>query len=427
MAKKEELQRQLQELEAKLLEFRDKPEQTAEDMKVVNSVCDDIEEITALIEGQERSERTIASLRAPAGDHADPGAPGNGEQRGFKSFGEYLQAVARAATPRGGELAGLPCGVYDRRLASMDPELRSSGMEETLPSSGGFLVQKDFSNDLFTKAHDAAIVWNKTRQIPISGRSNGLKIPGIDEVSRIDGSRWGGITTYWLDEGGTKTSSKPKFMLIELNLHKLIGLCYATDELLEDAGALEAVVRQGFVEEFSFKMDDAVIRGTGAGQPLGILPSPSVVNFTRSSAGTICDTDVMGMWARLWPGSQANAEWYTNVEVLPSMMAMTLGAAGYVPLWLPANQLYGSPNMTLMGKPLHVIEQAAAEGTNGDLMLLDLSQYVTIAKGGMQAASSIHVQFVTDETAFRFVIRIDGQPLWNNSLTPYKGTDTVSP
>ena len=25
------------------------------------------------------------------------------------------------------------------------------------------------------------------------------------------------------------------------------------------------------------------------------------------------------------------------------------------------------------------------------------------------------------------VIRIDGQPLWNNSLTPYKGTDTVSP
>ena len=37
-------------------------------------------------------------------------------------------------------------------------------------------------------------------------------------------ARWGGITTYWLDEGGTKTSSKPKFMLIELNLHKLIGL-----------------------------------------------------------------------------------------------------------------------------------------------------------------------------------------------------------
>ena len=52
---------------------------------------------------------------------------------------------------------------------------------------------------------------------------------------------------------------------------------------------------------------------------------------------------------------------------------------------------------------------------------------MTITKGGMQAASSIHVQFVTDETAFRFVLRLDGQPLWHSALTPYKGSDTLSP
>jgi hypothetical protein len=50
-----------------------------------------------------------------------------------------------------------------------------------------------------------------------------------------------------------------------------------------------------------------------------------------------------------------------------------------------------------------------------------------INKGGIEAASSIHVQFVTDETAFRFVYRMDGQPIWDTPVTPFQGSDTVSP
>jgi len=48
-------------------------------------------------------------------------------------------------------------------------------------------------------------------------------------------------------------------------------------------------------------------------------------------------------------------------------------------------------------------------------------------KGGMQADSSIHVAFLTGEQAFRFTLRLDGQPFWKSPLTPYKGTTTVSP
>jgi hypothetical protein len=50
-----------------------------------------------------------------------------------------------------------------------------------------------------------------------------------------------------------------------------------------------------------------------------------------------------------------------------------------------------------------------------------------IDKGGVQSASSIHVQFVTDQTVFRFVYRVDGQPKWDSALTPLNGTNTVSP
>jgi HK97 family phage major capsid protein len=63
----------------------------------------------------------------------------------------------------------------------------------------------------------------------------------------------------------------------------------------------------------------------------------------------------------------------------------------------------------------------------GDLLLASPSQYALITKGGVQAASSIHVRFVYDETAFRFVYRVDGQPVWASSVTANDGSSTISP
>lgn len=427
MRKKEDLLRQLEELEKRLLEYRDKEDPTAEDIRAVNAVCDDIEAVNAEIDTVDRAERAMGEIRKPQGEKPKQEEPSD-EPDKFRSFGEYLQAVAAASMPRGGQLGEFQCGVYDRRLSLGDRELRSpTGLAESTPSLGGFMVQTDYANELFQKAHQSSSVWQKCRNIPISARSNGLKIPGIDETSRADGSRWGGIRAYWLEEAGSKTASKPAFMLIELSLKKLIGLAYATDELLEDASALEQVVRMGFEEEFAFKLDDAVIRGTGAGQPLGVLNGPSLVSVTRASSSTLCDTDVLGVYARMFPSSLPRAEWYTNVDCLPNLMSMTSNDAGYENIWLPGGQIANAPYDTLMGKRVNYIESASTEGTVGDLMFLDLSQYITITKGGMQSAQSIHVNFTTDETAFRFVLRVDGQPLWNSALTPYKGSDTQSP
>jgi hypothetical protein len=61
-------------------------------------------------------------------------------------------------------------------------------------------------------------------------------------------------------------------------------------------------------------------------------------------------------------------------------------------------------------------------------MLADMSQYLFWEKGGVQAASSIHVAFQTDEQVFRFTYRCYGCPSIASPLTPYKGTaSTQSP
>jgi len=269
----------------------------------------------------------------------------------------------------------------------------------------------------------------RCRRISISGNSNGIKINGVDETSRAS-TRSGGIIGYWKDEAAQKTASKPKFRQIELTLHKLIGLCYATDELLSDASALEGFIRQAFAAEFGFLLDDAIIRGSGAGQPLGILNAGCLVTVTKEAqqqADTIVWENVVKMYARLFAGSRPNAVWLINqaAEAQLMQMAMSVGTGG-VPVYLPAGGASQSPYATLFGRPVIAIEQCSALGDVGDIIFGDFNGYIIAEKGGIESAMSIHVKFDYDESVFRFVLRVDGQPVRASSLTPYKGSDALS-
>ena len=103
------------------------------------------------------------------------------------------------------------------------------------------------------------------------------------ETSRATGSRYGGIRAYWKGEAQDKVASTPKFRQIELNLNKLVGLVYTTDELLDDASALEQTIREGMQAEFDFQITQAIMNGTGAGQPLGINNAGCVISVTAET------------------------------------------------------------------------------------------------------------------------------------------------
>ena len=257
-----------------------------------------------------------------------------------------------------------------------------------------------------------------------------MKINGIDETSRA-ATRYGGIVGYWKDEAASKMASKPKFRQIELSLKKLIGLCYATDELLADASALESFIRQAFVGEFGFLIDDAIINGTGAGQPLGILNAGCIVSVakeTGQNADTVVAENIVKMHARRFAGQTQNYAWFYNQNIEPQLFTMSLAVGtGGVPIYMPPGGLSNAPYGRLMGLPAIAIEQAATLGDQGDIILANFQNgYILAEKGGIQADMSIHVQFLYDESVFRFVLRIDGQPVRASALTPYKGTDTQS-
>lgn len=373
------------------------------------------EEIRAWDESIGRAEKLLAiepEDRSTEKPEVKP-TPAKDNEKRFASFGEQLMAAYRAA---------MPGGKVDERLSTR----AASGLNETTPSDGGFLVQQDFVTELLKRTYETGILASKVKKIPISTNANGMKINAIDEDSRANGSRWGGVQTYWEGEADELTASKPKFRHMELSLKKLTGLCYATDELLQDAAALEAVIRQAFAEEFGFKIDDAILSGSGEGEPLGILNSGAIVTVAKeaSQTDTITVENLIKMWNRLWSRSRANAVWYINQELEPYLYTLKIGDK---PVYIPAGGLSEKPYGTLFGRPVVPIEQCSAAGEVGDIILADIGQYLLIDKGGIKSASSIHVRFLYDENVFRFIYRVDGKPIWTKPLTPYKGSATVSP
>ena len=373
------------------------------------------EEIRAWDESIGRAEKLLAiepEDRSTEKPEVKP-TPAKDNEKRFASFGEQLMAAYRAATPG---------GKVDERLTTR----AASGLNESTPSDGGFLVQQDFVTELLKRTYETGILASKVKKIPISTNANGMKINAIDEDSRANGSRWGGVQTYWEGEADEITASKPKFKQMELSLKKLTGLCYATDELLQDAAALEAVIRQAFAEEFGFKIDDAILSGSGEGEPLGILNSGAIVTVAKeaSQTDTITVENLIKMWNRLWSRSRANAVWYINQELEPYLYTLKIGDK---PVYIPAGGLSEKPCGTLFGRPVVPIEQCSAAGEVGDIILADIGQYLLIDKGGIKSASSIHVRFLYDENVFRFIYRVDGKPIWTKPLTPYKGSATVSP
>lgn len=348
-----------------------------------------------------------------------PFAPGGDRAAGFANFGEFAQCVKAAC---------IPGSRPDDRLVGLAAKA-ISGMGEYQSSDGGFLVPSEFSSKIFERLYATDTLLGLTDSYTVS--SNGIAFPRNNETSRADGSRKGGIRGYWMDEAGQVTSSKPTFGRLQLTLHKIGVLCYVTDELLSDSAiALDRYLTNAAVEEINFLIGDAIVNGPGGGKPLGIMSSPCLVTVDKEAAqpaATLKTENIVKMWSRLYGPCRDKAVWLINQDVEPQLFTMTLSAgSGGVATYMPPGGLSGKPFATLMGRPVMPAEWCQTLGTTGDIILADLSQYVTITKGGVDYAQSMHLRFDYDEQAFRFIFRVDGQPWWSSALTPFKGSSTQS-
>lgn len=336
-----------------------------------------------------------------------------GYKNNFKSFSQFLREGYRAHESKA-------CGDFNSRYEDCYKAVQGMSLQEG--ASMGYMVMPEFNQQIIDRMYDNDI-WSRTDQYVVN---NNMVFMVNAETSRANGSRHGGLRGYWLDEATSLTKSKPTLRKVDLSLKKLAVLVYLTEELIADGGpAVEQYVSRKAADEFQFMLGDSVFNGNGAGQPLGILNSPGLLSITKEAgqaAATIVTENIDKMWARRY--TSGNYSWYHNQDCGPQVerLSQDIGTSGVV-LNRP-NGIYGASTQTLKGAPRVETEFNATLGTTGDLILADLSKFITINKGGINQAYSTHVEFLTDQLAIKFTLRVNGKSPETSPTTPYKGSNT---
>lgn len=367
----------------------------------------------------------IEKISAPERSLLDHGSGNNlAAQEPYRFLGEQLMDVV-AAGKADGSLA---------REKLINLQRAISGMSTSVPSDGGYMIQSQFTTTLLDKPEEVSQVWARCNRFPIGQGFDSLEAPYINETSRATGSRWGGVQVYREGEGLYPDGKKPKIGNYEIRLFDIKGVCYATNRLLQNAVTLEAWIGKAFRSEMFFKLDDEVVRGTGAGQCTGIIGGPSTVSVaaeTGQLADTILTKNILKMYNALFASSRGSAVWLYQQDLEPQLetLSVEIGTGGaLMPLFVPSGVgNNNAPYAKIKGLPAFPIEQASAAGDVGDIMLTDLANgYITIDQGGIDAQSSIHVKFLEDETAFRFTYRANGAPRLKSTVAAYKGSTARS-
>lgn len=346
----------------------------------------------------------------------------------FRSFGEQLAAIRSYEQLRS---AGRSLEKRHELLFEINRRAVAAGGSEAVPADGGFLVAPEFQGAIVKRMYEVGQILKRCKEVPIS--SSSLKFPQFDESSRANGSRFGGIQVYPVNEADTAIKSKPKFLVSEVIAHKFIGLLDATDELDRDANAFGVMATDAYALEMTFALENFIINGTGAGEPLGLMNSGALVTIPKQAgqaSATVVKQNVDQMLAAFWARSYNSdgSVWLYNQGLLPqlSSLATLVGTGGSESkLWQWATD--ADDYDRLAGFPAIMTEYCPAPGTQGDLILADFSRYVVAMRELMRGEVSIHVLFLTDENCYRFVMRVGGQPIDPRPVTPLNGTQVTSP
>lgn len=327
----------------------------------------------------------------------------------FDSSADFLAAVVENALS-----SGQQC---DPRLV---PLSAATGLNESIPSDGGFLLPDDFRQELSAEVSDTGILLSKINRVPTSRAR--VTFPCIDQTSRAAGQMFGGVQAQWGNEAGSITATKPKFGAMTLPMKKIVTDWYVTGEAIEDSEALTHGLRTVAVEEITFAVEQEMISGDGTRGPLGVLKSNCLIAVAPESgqaASTLRGENLTKAMGRFWPASHRRGIWLMSLECYQQICGASFSNGA------PIVQYEGGRRY-ILGVELFVSEHSNPLGQEGDVLLLDPKEYI-LADRGQELLQSVHVQFLAHESVFRLTWRLNGQLRWKGAVVPRNCTATASP
>ena len=330
-------------------------------------------------------------------------------KRGFSDIGEFALAVKGLYSPGH--------AVDERLLLGAAP----TEFHQEVGSDEGRMVPPAFRQEIWEVVIEEDSLLMETDNEPTS--SNAV------EFLRDESTPWGstGVQAKWRGEATQMTPSKLVTSAETMRLQDLYAFVTATDDLLSDAPRLATRLTNKSGLAIRWKINEAIINGTGVGQPLGYFKSAALVSVakeTSQTADTIVAANIAKMFSRMI--GTPRAAWFINQDALPQLMTMTIGNQ---PIWTPPNSGFvNAPGGLLLGRPVRFSEHCETIGDKGDIHFANLRDgyYAITSPGGIQFASSIHLYFDYGLSAFRWTFRMNGQPFLSAPISPAKGSNTRS-
>jgi HK97 family phage major capsid protein len=292
-------------------------------------------------------------------------------------------------------------------------------LAESTGAGGGYTIPEQFMATILGVMQQNSPIVNAVTTTPVNAPSG--KMPSLDLFAAPtagvgDTAAAGRVTAATRAESGQYTSTDARFQQISWDVSDAVsGIIPVTREFRQDAPFdLNSLMTVLIGNAAAAKLEYYILRGTGVGQPLGILNAPAKVDVTPATNNLFAMADASNMLARFKRfGDRAQCMWVHHASLQPDLDAIAAAGGSTVTFVTPTSDVYPP----LRGYRLVESEHVAQADASGCIVLVDLSAYMLFTLGGLYIEFDEYYDFDNGLSAWRFGQRLDGKPWLKSAIT----------
>ena len=258
----------------------------------------------------------------------------------------------------------------------------------TATSSVGAAIPTSTLNRIEEMLRQTSALYNQVDVLNIPGY---LAIPVEDTVNNA----------AWVAEGASSTDVDDKLASVNFAAYKLIRTISITAEVSKmTISAFENWIVKKITERMAMAIENAILNGTGNGQPKGILKE-TIKTLQSAEKGKITYEDLCNMMANLKAGYKKGSAFVVNTQTLWKDIATVKVGDNLVFVPDPTGEFAGR----IFGKP--VIEDEFIE--EGKILYGLFSKYTINWNENVNVTSDDSAEFRSGNRVYRGMALVDGK------------------
>lgn len=227
------------------------------------------------------------------------------------------------------------------------------------------------------------------------------------KLDQTDNNEFGGTSFEWIGEGGEKPESEPTWSQLQITCHEAAARTAVTNRMLSrSAVSLEPFLAKLFRGAIYNGVDNAILSGSGVGQPLGVTNDASVRTVLRTTLNAIAENDFINLEHTVLAHHRAGARYAMADGTLKATKQLV--DSNNRRLW-QAGLASGQPAM-INGYPYSPTHRLTAYA-DGDVIFGNWFYYKVAMEQDVVIKKSEHVLFTQNQTMFAVFMLVGGRAI----------------